>query len=160
MMKSKSQPISPDNALLRVAALCAASEQAEGDIRHKLATWGLAAHDVESIIAKLKHDNYLSEERFAHAFCRDKFELNRWGRIKIAFMMRSKGVAHDAIEAALQEIDEEEYRAVLEKLLADKWREVKGKDWQPAKAALLRFAAGRGFEPEVVYRAVERVMKL
>lgn len=151
--------MNPGNALLRVASLCAASEQSEGDLRRKLVGWGIDDHDIDDIIFRLKRDNYLNEERFAHAYCRDKFKFNRWGRIKIAFMMKSKGISHEVIEQALQEIDEEEYMAVLEQLLKSKWHEVNTREPVQARAALMRFAVGRGFEPEVVYPAAERVMK-
>ena len=45
--------LSRDQALLRMADLCARSEQCPYDIRRKLLLKGMAAADVESVIAEL-----------------------------------------------------------------------------------------------------------
>ena len=103
------KPITPDNAFLRLATLCARCEQAEGDLRKKLRDWGIASSDADAIIDRLKQERYLDNERYAHAYCRDKLRFNGWGRIKIAFMLKGKGVEQEFIDAALAQIDEEQY---------------------------------------------------
>ncbi len=157
MMKAK-KPISVEAATNRAAALCARSEQAESDIRTKLGNWGLTPGEALHVIARLKAENFLNEERYAHAYCRDKFRFNGWGRIKIAFMLKGKGVGQPAIDAALAEIDPTQYREHLRALLQAKWRDVAAKEPAQARAALLRLAASRGYEPEVIYRAVDELL--
>ena len=100
--------ITPDNAFLRLATLCARCEQAEGDLRKKLHDWGLSASDANAVIARLKQEHYLDNERYARAYCRDKLRFNGWGRIKISYMLRGKGIEQEYIDAALAEIDEEQ----------------------------------------------------
>ena len=72
------KPITPDNAFLRLATLCARSEQAEGDLRRKLHDWALQPSDADAIIDRLKHERYLDNERYARAYCRDKLRFNGW----------------------------------------------------------------------------------
>ena len=50
-----------------------------------------------------------------------------------------------------------EYREKIEHLLRLKFREVKSREPLQARAALLRFAAGRGFEADLSVSAVNRV---
>ena len=137
--------------------LCARCEQAEGDLRKKLHDWDIAPSDSDDIIMRLKQERYLDNERYAHAYCRDKLRFNGWGRIKIAFMLKGKGIEQEFIDAAIAEIDEEQYTTILNEALETKARSLNGKDPQQARAALLRFAASRGFESSVIFPAIEHL---
>ena len=150
------KPISPENALSRAAMLCSRCEQAEYDIRNKLKSWGITDSDIENIINRLISENYLNEERFAIAFTRDKFRFEGWGRIKIAYHLKCKHVTQHVIDAALSEIDKNEYIQSLEHILQVKMRSLKGKEPILAKASLLRFASSRGFEPNLIYRVLPK----
>lgn len=154
------KPITPDNAFLRLATLCARCEQAEGDLRKKLHDWGLSASDANAVIARLKQEHYLDNERYARAYCRDKLRFNGWGRIKISYMLRGKGIEQEYIDAALAEIDEEQYVSILDDALASKAKTLQGKSPDQLRASLLRFAASRGFEPSIIFAAVSRIISL
>ena len=151
------KPITPDNAFLRLATLCARCEQAEGDLRKKLRDWGIASSDADAIIDRLKQERYLDNERYARAYCRDKLRFNGWGRIMIAFMLKGKGIEQEFIDTALAQIDEEQYVTILNEALEAKARSLKDKDQQQARASLLRFAASRGFETNLIFPAVARI---
>ena len=151
------KPITPDNAYLRLTTLCARCEQAEGDLRKKLRDWDVSESDASDIIERLKQERYLDNERFAHAYCHDKLLYNGWGCIKIAYMLKSKGIEQDYIDNALNEIDEEQYQQMLDEILKSKLKTLKGKDAQQTREALLRFAASRGFEPALFFPAVSRL---
>lgn len=151
------KPITPDNAYLRLTTLCARCEQAEGDLRKKLHDWGVPPSDADAIITRLKQERYLDNERFARAYCRDKLRFNGWGRVKIAFMLKGKGIDQQIIDQVISEIDEEQYSTILNEALAYKAKTLDGKEPQQAKAALLRFAASRGFEPNLFFPAVLRI---
>ena len=152
------KPITPNNAFLRLATLCARCEQAEGDLRKKLRDWGIASSDADAIIDRLKQERYLDNERYARAYCRDKLRFNGWGRIKIAFMLKGKGIEQEFIDAALAQIDEEQYVTILNEALEAKARSLKDKDQQQVRASLLRFAASRGFETNLIFPAVARIL--
>ncbi|MBO4722276.1 MAG: RecX family transcriptional regulator [Muribaculaceae bacterium] len=151
------KPITPENAFLRLATLCARSEQAEGDLRKKLHDWGLTESDSDDIIARLKQERYLDNERYARAYCRDKLRFNGWGRIKIAFMLRGKDIEQEYIDAALAEINEEQYASILEDALIAKAKTLIGKSDEQMQVSLLRFASSRGFEQSAIFRAMTRI---
>ena len=144
--------MTPETALNRAAALCARSEQAASDVRGKLLRWGLTPQQTQEVIDRLIDGGYLDDERYARAFVNDKFKFNGWGRIKIAYQLRAKGISQDCIDEALTLIDDESYEQALLQLLTTKASTLRGKDPQQARAALLRFATGRGFEPALCYR--------
>ena len=147
MRTNRRQPISPEAAFNKAATLCARCEQAAADVRTKLLNWGLEPSDAETIIERLINDNYLDEQRFARAFVNDKFKFNGWGRMKIAHQLRAKGITSECIDEALSLIDNDEYLATLERILTTKAATLQGREPQQARAALMRFAASRGFEP-------------
>lgn len=151
--------MTPENALHRTAALCSRSEQCEADLRLKLTAWGIGCDDADAIIARLKTGNFLCDNRYAHAFVRDKFRFGGWGRIKIAYALRMKHIAADVIDEALCEIAEEDYHSTLLYALRAKLRSVAGREPVHRRAALFRFAASRGFEPDVISQAINEILK-
>lgn len=153
------QPISPENALARVAALCSRCEQAEADIRKKLSDWGISRNNADKIIQRLIEEKYLDEERYATAFTRDKFRFDGWGRIKITYNLKMKQISSEYIENALSKIDDDEYLQTLERILRNKLRSVSDKDDVQKKASLLRFASSRGYEPNLIYRILPKIIK-
>lgn len=144
----------------RAAALCAGSEQAPGDIRDKLAKWGLTAVEARQVLDQLISQGFIDEARYARAFVNDRFNFNGWGRVKIAHQLRLKGISGELIGEAVNAIDEENYRQRLIELLRAKWRTVKGRETRAAWAAMMRFAASRGFEADIAADCVKQVTRL
>ena len=101
----------------RAAALCARSEQAPGDIRDKLVKWGLSQSDVNQVLQQLVEQGFINEERYAKAFVKDRFAFNGWGKIKIAYQLRQKGIPDEIINEAMTAIDDSQYRDRLIGLL-------------------------------------------
>ncbi len=129
-------------------------------MRRKLLRWGIDLGEADRIVQRLKEENFLNEERFARAFVRDKARFNGWGRVKIAHALRQKQVSSSVILQALdEELDEESSRDTLLHLLQDKARTLAAREPRLARAALLRFAASRGFESELCYRCVDEVCR-
>lgn len=147
-----------EQALAKAARLCSLSEKAPQEISDKLETWGLPSHLAEKVICRLKEDDFLNEERFAHAFVHDKFAYEHWGRVKIAYNLRSKGISDTIIEEAIEEVvDEEEYLTVLIDLVKSKMRGMALPLAQNDRAKIYRFAQQRGFESRFVSLALKNV---
>lgn len=159
-MSNTVKPLTPAQAMSKAAALCARSEQAPGVIRDKLVNWGVNDEAAAQILGQLTEQGFLDEERFARAFVKDKFTFNGWGRIKIAHQLRQKGVSPDVITAALAVIDNDQYRGRLIELFKAKWRSLKGRDPRVAWAAMMRFAASRGFEAAIAGDCVKQVTSI
>jgi len=56
-------------------------------------------------------------------------------------------------------MDEEKYRKVLIKTLKEKARTVKKKNKFEKMGQVIRFAQNRGFEPELIHRYLNEVLK-
>lgn len=158
VMRRNRQPLQFGQALALAASQCAQCERCESDIRTKLLDWGMTDDETESIMARLKSDNYINEDRYAAAYARDKFAFNGWGRQKIAYMLKSKGIGGEAINTAIAGISDDDCRQALLRLLKAKARSLKGREPQSARAALLRLAACRGYEARLFFPIVDHVM--
>jgi len=144
-------------ALHKAAALCSRSEHCTCDIRQKMQQWAVNEDDIENILEHLRKQNFLNEDRYAHAFVNDKFKFNKWGKIKITNHLRQKQLPDKQINQALKIIDISDYRQLLQRLLLDKKRKTKESDTIKLKAKLVRFAASRGFESDEIFRALDAI---
>ena len=149
------EPLTYKEGLLRAAGLCSRQEQCSGVIHDKLLLWGLSEKDAEKVLKKLREEKYLDDERFARFFTRDKLRFNGWGPRKITYALRQKHLAKSIIEEALAEIEKNSWQEKCNELIRAKARGLKEKDTYSRKGKLFRFAAGRGFDPEQIYRSME-----
>ena len=159
-MSNPRQPLTSAQAMNRAAALCSRSEQAPADIRDKLLQWGLSADEAGHVLDQLTGQGFIDEQRYARAFVNDRFAFNGWGRVKIAHQLRLKGISSELINDAMNLIDEERYRQRLIELLRVKWRSVSDREPRAAWAAMMRFAASRGFEAGIAGDCVKQVTRL
>ena len=157
--KPGNKPPDYKSALVRAAGLCSRQEQCTSHIREKLESWNVREQDVEKILLQLQDEKYLDDGRYAGFYALDKFRFNGWGKIKIAHMMRQKEISEELIDRALQQIDEDAYFQACLDLVRAKSAAIKDKNLFTRKAKIYRFAAGRGFEPDLIHRALNLVEK-
>lgn len=141
----------------RAAALCARSEHSVSDIRKKLKSWKVPEEEREPVLAKLVEDGFLDDLRFARAYARDKSRFNGWGRKKISYMLRIKGISDEILEQALEEIDPATAAAKLHKMLTERARKVRGEDRFEKRQKLLRFAMSRGYDFSEIVAVLDEI---
>jgi regulatory protein len=143
----------------RAAFICSRSEKSSGNIGKKLLDWGLGPDDAEPVLKKLIADQFINDERFARSYVKDKFRFNKWGKIKIGYQLKAEKVSGNIIHQAIEEIDDQSYLETLTKLLLDKNKTIKSANPYERRGKLLRFAQGRGFEPELIHSVIDKIEK-
>ncbi len=133
-------------ALSTAAGYCSLSEHCIAEVVEKLKRFELTSEEQSKLIQYLQDEGYLNESRYVKAFVKDKFRFGKWGRIKIKYALRQKGISSTLADEGLSEIVEEDYREMLTDLLRQKKRSVKANSPYELRGKLLRFAAGKGFE--------------
>lgn len=128
----------------KAEAYCAAAEHCCFEVNNKLQQWGANADEIESIISHLTAQRYIDELRYCCAFTHDKIRYQGWGRVKIKAALYAKHIPSLLITQALDAIDETEYLATLERIIATKKRTIKSTDLM-AREKLIRFCLQRGF---------------
>ena len=158
-MERKKKPMTEEAAYLRLSAQCAAAELCVADVKRKMAYWDMPEGSEERVVAQLLRERFIDENRFAHAFVRDKFRYNKWGKTKIEFELKKKGLKSEDIADALTEIEENASEDVLLKLLKNKLKSTKGNSDYEVFLKLLRFSAQRGFSQEQAHRCLKKIIK-
>ena len=153
MPKSKN-PLTPETAYAQAASRCATTEYCLSDWRKKFLAKGLTPAEAETVLNRLVDEGFINETRYARAFVHDKAHYDRWGALKIRQALALKRIPAEATEEALQEISREWWGNTLLDLLRQKRRSIKAASPFEERQKLLRFAAGRGFEPGLIYEAV------
>jgi regulatory protein len=138
-------------ALSKAMRLCSQREICCSEIESRLESWNVQKSDYLKIIDILLKENFINEERYARAFVKDKFNHNRWGKIKIASHLRTKKISSVTINSALETIDYDLYKLKLKEMIGNHRRRVKAKSQYEMKAKLLRFGLSRGFESSLLY---------
>ena len=150
------RPISKDEAYAKMTAICAVSEQCSHDIKQKLLSRGLNADDADAVVERLKNERFIDDKRYALAFARDKSRFQGWGRVKVKRALTLKHIAADSIDAALAEIAPEgEYEQLVNALRRK--RELSSATGAKLWAQLFRFAAARGYESALIYKAMKEL---
>jgi regulatory protein len=143
--------ISVEKALQKLKHYCGYQERSHSEARQKLYSLGLFKKEVDELISQLIEEGYLNEERFARQFASGKSRIKGWGRQKIQYELRQRGISEFCIMNALRSLDTTEYETGFNRLASKKWTSlldeknifVKKSKWQ-------EFLLQRGFEPELI----------
>jgi regulatory protein len=92
-------------------------------------------------------------------FARDKLRFNRWGKIKIRYMLAARQIPEEIVTDALKDIDDQHYREILQEELDKKRRQIKDKDPWTVRNKLARFGQQRGFEPGLIFQVLDEMEK-
>jgi regulatory protein len=148
---------SRDEATVNIQKYCAFQERCHQEVRSKLLEHGIYGDLLEEIISDLISDNYLNEERFARSFARGKFRIKNWGKNKIRSELKMRKVSTYSINEALNEIDNDEYLATLQRLLDKKERTTSFKNQYDRLKKLTDYAMVKGYEYELIMGLIKKV---
>ncbi|MCE7073180.1 RecX family transcriptional regulator [Dyadobacter sp. CY327] len=146
--------------LQKAASYCAYQERTQDEVRQRLKKWNVWGEEADELIAELISMNYLSEERFAKTYAGGKFRIKNWGRMKIRQELNRRGLSQYSIEKGMGEIEDKAYVEGLRTLLEKKRNLLLKTENDPfkLKQKLVRFALGKGYESELVWRLVEELL--
>lgn len=146
----------PKEALEKLRKYCAYQERSHKDVDQKMWDLKIPLEWRDDIVLGLIKENFLNEERFARTYARGKFNIKKWGRIKIVDGLKKHDVSKKCIQLALTEIDEDEYLKVLQETIEKKRASLKEKNHWKRKSAIYRFVVQRGFESGLVSEEMNR----
>ncbi|MBQ8957075.1 MAG: RecX family transcriptional regulator [Bacteroidales bacterium] len=154
MPKNPAKPLTPDQALDKMAKYCAYQERCMKDVTDKLKTFDITQEAKDEILDYLLDNRFVNDERFARSFVRGKVNQSGWGLNKIRFHLMQKGIDKDIIDEALEQTDEETYRQRLIDVLKLKAKSVKAETEFEKKRKLAAYAMQKGFEAGLVWKVL------
>jgi len=152
--KNNLPPSSQEEALNKISRYCAYQERSHQEVKNKLFEYGLYSNQVDEVLSHLITEGFLNEERYAKAYAGGKFRIMKWGRLKIKKELESSGVSPRNIAKGLMEITNAEYAKSIHGLVKKKSDQVQDKNPYLKKNKVARFLIGKGYEPELVWEAV------
>lgn len=147
--------VSEDSALAKLAALCSRGEHCTGELDEKMRKWGLDEEARKRNIDYLVKHQFVDNARFCRSFVNDKVKYDKWGRRKIEQALWLKHIPSEVSAPVLDEVDDEDYLAVLRPMLRAKWPTIKaGSDYERSMK-LIKYAMGRGFELRLIRQCID-----
>ena len=111
---------------------------------------------IDTVIPILNEKKYLNDEDYARRYLNDAMNIKKYGKIKIVYMLRSKGIKNDIIEKIMRDYDYELEYLNAEDLLSKKL-DAEEKDPKKINSAK-KYLQGRGFEFEIINFAVDEFL--
>ena len=152
---SEGKPMSEEQALARLTALCASAEHCTGEMIDKMTKWEISEEAQARIMEHLVKNKYIDDERYCRAFVHDKMEYNHWGRRKIEQALYVKHMDKAIQKTVLDEIPDEDFIDILRPLIVQKRRQTRANSEYEMNMKLMRFAASRGFTIEQIRQCID-----
>lgn len=150
------KPMTREEAMLKMAGLCARSEQCAFDIARKLRAKGFPSDVTRSIIEELTERRFIDHRRFAVAFARDKVRFSAWGKMKIRAALMARRIPENLITEAFEEISPEDYEAAAMRSARSAAASLDLAEYAD-RVKLFRSMMSRGFEPDAVNKAIRKL---
>jgi len=132
--------------------MCSQSERCRFDVVTRLRQWELSEEEIGKAIDYLISERFLDDERYARFYVNDKLRFNKWGKVKLAFMLRQKQIKENIAREAINQIGDDLYLDTLRNLLISKIKSLKGASDYERKGKLAVFAQSHGFEAGLAFR--------
>ena len=142
-------------AFSRLASLCARREYCQHDMLEKMRQWDLSDEEQAQVMEQLVEGRYVDDERYARAFVGDKVRYGKWGRRKIEQALWVKHIDEGIAASVLDEVDNEEYLAVLRPLVKQKLRSTSAASDYERRMKVMKHALSRGFTSDLIRQCLD-----
>ena len=156
MQQSKTYTV--DEATRLLENYCAYQERCHKEIEQKLYDLKMIPEAKEQIILHLMQHNFLNEERYAKSYARGKFNIKKWGRIKVINDLKFKNISAYNIKTALREINDEDYYCNLQTIAEKKLKLLKEPNLFKKRNKLSSFLISKGYESHLVFELVRSLI--
>jgi regulatory protein len=113
---------------------------------------------LRTVMDRLKRAKMIDDERFAKQFARQRTEIRRQGKFRIARDLRARGVPDRHIETALADAAKEtDESAIVRQRLQRKLRSFRGEIGENKIASMYRSLLRAGFSADVVRRELKAI---
>jgi regulatory protein len=115
---------------------------------------------LRAVMDRLKRAKMIDDERFAKQFARQRTEIRRQGKFRIARDLRARGIPDRHIEAALADAGKEtDEAAIVRQRLERKLRSFRGEIGENKMASMYRSLLRAGFSADVVRKELKAIIR-
>ena len=140
----------------KIQSYCLYQDRCIKEVKNKLYSFKVSSQLVENIVEYLIDNDYLNEERYTKMFIQGKLRIKKWGRIKLKYELRSKGIDIKIINEHINQINEEDYIKYFNEFSTNKIKFLKGSRDQK-KRSFINYFTYRGWENSLIYEKLKDI---
>ncbi len=130
------------------------NRKTENEIRTLLSSENFGEEIIDEVVNYLSEYGFIDDEAFALLFCRDKRNINGYGPVKIAYILRQKGIDDATITHGLEEYTAEIEQAKIASIVEKKY--LRDGILQKEREKIIRFLLSRGFHYNEIKEVLSR----
>ena len=142
--------------LEKMRSYCMYQDRCVQEVIKKLTRLQVIAKTKSKIIDHLIEDDYLNEVRFAKLFIQGKLRIKKWGRIKLNYELRIRGIKKFIIDEEINKISKEDYYDYFNEFSNNKIKTLKGSKDQK-KRSFVNYFTYRGWEINLIYEKLYEI---
>ena len=142
--------------LEKMRSYCMYQERCIQEVKKKLTHLQVIPKTKLKIINRLIDDDYLNEVRFAKSFIQGKLRIKKWGRIKLNYELRIRGVKKFIIDEEINKISKDDYYDYFNEFSNNKIKILKGSNDQK-KRSFINYFTYRGWENNLIYEKLNEI---
>lgn len=136
---------------------CAIQERCNTDIVTKMKTWRITNENQNKILNILIKEDFINDKRYSKSFCRGKFRIKKWGKVKIANELKRKNINPSTITSSLNEIKDIDYITELDTQFNKKKQSIKSSNYYDKKKKIANYLIGKGYESNLVWEKLREL---
>ena len=140
----------------KIQSYCLYQDRCIKEVKNKLYSFKVSSQLVENIVEYLIDNDYLNEERYTKMFIQGKLRIKKWGRIKLKYELKSKGIDIKIINEHINQINEEDYIEYFNEFSTNKIKFLKG-TLDQKKRSFINYFTYRGWENNLIYEKLKDV---
>ena len=150
--------LSKDEKLIleKMRSYCMYQERCIQEVKKKLTRLQVDPKTKSKIINHLIDDDYLNEVRFTKSFIQGKLRIKKWGRIKLNYELKMRGVKKFIIDEEINKISKRDYYDYFNEFSINKIKTLKGSKEQK-KRSFLNYFTYRGWENNLIYEKLNEI---
>ena len=150
--------LSKDEKLIleKMRSYCMYQERCIQEVKKKLTRLQVVPKSKSKIINHLIDDDYLNEVRFTKSFIQGKLRIKKWGRIKLNYELKMRGVKKFIIDEEINKISKRDYYDYFNEFSINKIKTLKGSKEQK-KRSFINYFTYRGWENNLIYEKLNEI---
>lgn len=140
----------------KIQSYCLYQDRCIKEVKNKLFSLKVNNNLGEKIINHLIDNDYLNEERFVKLFIQGKLRIKKWGKIKLKYELKIRGINNKIIDTHIKNISEDEYISYFDEFSSAKIKFLKGTH-DKKKRSFINYFTYRGWENQLIYQKLKDI---
>ncbi|MBS4537444.1 regulatory protein RecX [Clostridium sp. D2Q-11] len=135
------------------------ASQSESNLKRKLKNYGFEKNIIDRVLDSLREYDLVNDEQLAESIIKDKRKIKRFGKNRIYYDLLKKGIDKKLAQKEINRLEDKDVELKNAIVLAEKKiRKIKEDDDRKTYQKLARHLSYKGFEYDIVKKAISKVM--